>query len=102
MINHQRTVIPNWILNWIIHITTVVLLLCLSYTTRLLRSLASDRVNPIPICEKIGRLKGPQYIAHLALVCALILRGGGGKVPYVTFALFSSIPVLPRSVENTG
>jgi len=75
MINHQRTVFPNWILNRIVGITTVLILLCLSYTTRLLRSLASDTVNPIQICEKINRLKGPEYIAHLILFFALILRG---------------------------
>ena len=75
MINRERTVIPNWILNNIIGITTFVILLCISYTTRLLRSLASDHVNPIQICEKINRLRGPEYIAHLALFCALILRG---------------------------
>jgi len=59
MINQQRTFISNWFLERIVGITTVGILLCLSYTTKLLRSLASDTVNPIEICEKINRLKGP-------------------------------------------
>lgn len=75
MINRQRTEIPNWVLDYIIALTTAIILLCLSYTTKLLRSLASDTVNPIQVCEKINQLKGPEYIAHVVLFLALILRG---------------------------
>ena len=75
MINQQRTNIPNWFLNQVTIWTTGVIILCLSYTTNLLRSLASDTVNPIEVCEKINRLKKPEYIAHGILFFALILRG---------------------------
>jgi hypothetical protein len=75
MINRQRTEIPNWVLDYIIALTTAIILLCLSYTNKLLRSLTSDTVNPIEVCEKINQLKGPEYIAHVVLFLALILRG---------------------------
>ena len=89
MINQQRTFISNWFLERIIGITTIGILLCLSYTTKLLRSLASDTVNPIEICEKINRLKGPEYIAHVILFFALILRGwwqvGISNFPFIFY-----------------
>jgi hypothetical protein len=75
MINQEHTEIPNWFLNYVIGGMTIVILLCLSYTNKLLRSLVSDTVNPIEICEKINRLKRPEYIAHGILFFALILRG---------------------------
>jgi hypothetical protein len=89
MINRQRTEIPNWFLNRVIGCTTIGILLCLSYTTKLLRSLASDTVNPIEICEKINRLKGPEYVAHVTLFFALILRGwwqiGVANFPFIFY-----------------
>ena len=75
MINQERSILPDWCLNRVISFTTIIILLCLSYTTKLLRSLTSDSVNPIQICEKINRVKGPEYITHLILFFALIFRG---------------------------
>ena len=89
MINRQRTEIPNWFLERAIALTTSIILLCLSYTTKLLRSLASDTVNPIQVCEKINRLKGPEYVAHVILFFALILRGwwqiGIANFPFIFY-----------------
>ena len=87
MINRQRTEIPNWFLEWAIALTTSIILLCLSYTTKLLRSLVSDTVNPIQVCEKINRLKGPEYVAHVILFFALILRGWW-QIGLVNFPLY--------------
>jgi len=75
MINQQRSTLSNWFLNRVISCTTVLILLCLSYTTKLLRNLKDDSINPIQICEKINRVKGPGYVAHLILFFGLIFRG---------------------------
>ncbi len=89
MINRQRTEIPNWLLDRIVGISTTIILLCLSYTNKLLRSLTNDNVDPIQVCEKINRLKGPEYIAHLVLFFALILRGwwqiGIANFPFIFY-----------------
>merc|ERR1719199_917083 len=75
MINNQRTLIPNWVFNQVIFWTTAFIMICLSYTTKLLRSLTSDTVNPIEVCEKINRLKLPVSYAHYCLFWALLFRG---------------------------
>jgi hypothetical protein len=75
MINKQRTCIPNWFLNRLIIIITGGIILSLSYTIRLIYSLVNDNVNPIVVCEKINRLRYPDYIGHSILFFALIFRG---------------------------
>jgi len=89
MINQERSIISNWVLERTIAVTTVIILLCLSYTSKLLRSLGNDTINPIQVCEKINRLKGPEYVAHAILFCALILRGwwqiGIANFPFIFY-----------------
>mmetsp|Transcript_9188 Transcript_9188/g.14503 ORF Transcript_9188/g.14503 Transcript_9188/m.14503 type:complete len:161 (+) Transcript_9188:2660-3142(+) len=75
MFNQQRTAIPNRFLGLVGFLSIMMVMMCLGYSYRLLQELSTDTVNPMEICDKVNQLRGPEYIAHLVLSVALVLRG---------------------------
>mmetsp|Transcript_28053 Transcript_28053/g.63422 ORF Transcript_28053/g.63422 Transcript_28053/m.63422 type:complete len:161 (-) Transcript_28053:2183-2665(-) len=75
MYNEQRTFIPNHILISLGLLGTFSVIICLGYTYKLLQDLNTDTVNPVEVCDKVNHLKIPEYIAHLLLSIAFVLRG---------------------------
>jgi len=75
MFNKQRTSISNQVLTFIGSLAIGALIFFVTYTYKLFKDLSKDTVNPREICEKVNCLRGPEYLAHLTLSVALVLRG---------------------------